>query len=119
MPKTGLTAGDDSMTEREPLNEPVDLAGLADYSDGSIVSRTLQKKPSGTVTLFAFAAGQALSEHTTPFDALIQLLDGQAEVVIAGVPHTMAAGQILQLPANVPHCVAADGPFKMLLIMLR
>ena len=107
------------MTESDPLKDPVDLAGLAEYHDGSIVSRTLLKKPSGTVTVFAFTAGQALSEHTAPFDALLQLLEGHARVVIDGLTHALAAGQMIRLPANAPHSVAADEPFKMLLIMLR
>lgn len=116
---TDANTGVDFMTESDPLKAPVDLAGLAEHNDDSIVSRTLLKKPSGTVTVFAFAAGQALSEHTAPFDALLQLLEGQARVVIDGLTHVVAAGQMLRLPANVPHSVAADEPFKMLLIMLR
>jgi quercetin dioxygenase-like cupin family protein len=114
-----VKTGDHLVTESDPLKAPVDLAGLAEYNDDSIVSRTLLKKPSGTVTVFAFTAGQALSEHTAPFDALLQLLEGQARVVVDGLTHVVVVGPMLRLPANVPHSVAADEPFKMLLIMLR
>ncbi|MBN1910858.1 MAG: cupin domain-containing protein [Pirellulales bacterium] len=104
----------------ETLEGPVlTLADLAAYQDGAIVSRTLVEKPTGTVTLFAFAQGQALSEHTAPFDALVQVLDGQGEFTIDGRVHQVAAGELLVMPAGRPHSVRAPEPFRMLLTMIR
>jgi quercetin dioxygenase-like cupin family protein len=90
-----------------------------EYQAGSVVSRTLVKKPTGTVTAFAFDAGEGLSEHTAPFDALVVGVDGEAEIRIDQVPHTVGAGQLLVLPAGHPHAVRARGRFKMLLVMIR
>ncbi len=98
---------------------PVSLAGLADYQKDGIVSRILLKDPAGSVTLFAFEAGQELSEHRTPFQALAQVVEGEAEIRIAGTPHRVRAGEAILLPADVPHAVRAVGRFKMLLTMLR
>jgi quercetin dioxygenase-like cupin family protein len=95
------------------------LAGLVAFQPGSVVSRTLLKKDKGTVTLFAFDAGQGLSEHTAPFDALVHVLEGEAEVVLGGKAHRMAAGEALLMPANVSHALMAIRPFKMLLTMVR
>ena len=102
-----------------PAAQPVGLASLVDYAEGSIVSRTLVENAAGTITLFAFDAGQGLSEHTAPFDAVVQVLDGQAELTIGGEPMTATAGQAVLMPANVPHAVKATARFKMLLTMLR
>jgi quercetin dioxygenase-like cupin family protein len=102
-----------------PLAEPVDLAALVAYQDGGVVSRTLVKKNGGTVTVFAFDEGQALSEHTAPFDAMVQVLDGEVELVIGGKQVPARAGQTVLMPANVPHAVNATTKFKMLLIMVR
>jgi len=99
--------------------EPVALAGLIGYQKASIVSRTLIKRSGGTVTLFAFDKGQALSEHTAPFDALVQVLEGQAEFTIGGTRVRAVSGEAVLMPANVPHAVHATEPFKMLLVMLR
>jgi quercetin dioxygenase-like cupin family protein len=96
-----------------------DLAGLLQYQEGSVVSRVLMKNAGGNVTLFAFDAGEGLSEHTAPFDALVVLLDGEAEVTIGGRPHRVAAGQTITMPASVPHALKALAPFKMLLVMLK
>jgi quercetin dioxygenase-like cupin family protein len=96
-----------------------ELSALAEYQADSIVSRTLINKPTGTVTLFAFAKGQALSEHTAPFDALVQVLDGRAEVRIAEESFAVETGQAIILPANRPHAVNAIANFKMLLTMIR
>lgn len=96
-----------------------DLFDLVQYQDGTIVSRVLAKEPSGTVTVFAFDAGQGLSEHEAPFDALLHVFDGAATVTIAGAVHPVSSGQIIHLPANVPHAVEARSRFKMLLVMLR
>jgi quercetin dioxygenase-like cupin family protein len=102
-----------------PVAEPVTLADLVSYQDGSVVSRTLAKQNGGTVTLFAFDEGQSLSEHTAPFDALVHVLDGGAELVIGGKTITAAADQTVLMPADIPHAVNARGRFKMLLIMVR
>ncbi len=102
-----------------PAGEAVELRDLVAYQDGAIVSRTLAKKNGGTVTLFAFDRGQALSEHTAPFDALVQVLDGEVELVIGGTPVPARAGQAVLMPANVPHAVNAVQRFKMLLVMVR
>lgn len=102
-----------------PPGEPFSLAELVSYQQGSIVSRTLAKRNGGTVTLFAFDEGQALSEHTAPFDAIVQVLDGTAELVIRGKSVVAEAGQTVLMPADVPHAVNAPGKFKMLLVMIR
>ena len=90
-----------------------------DYQSGGIVSKQLIKTPTGNVTLFAFDAGQGLSEHTSPFDALVTVIEGEADVTIAGVAHTVKTGELLQLPAHIPHGVHAPSRFKMTLTMLR
>ena len=95
------------------------LAGLVDYQEGSIVSRTLLKRAAGNVTLFAFDRGQELSEHTTPHDALLMCVEGTAETYIQDEQRRLAAGDLILLPANVPHAVRASERFKMLLIMIR
>jgi len=97
----------------------VSLANLVDYQAGSVVSREVVKKPTGTVTVFAFDAGQGLSEHTAPFDALVYLLDGEAEITIAGKPVVAKAGDMVIMPANQPHALKALEGFKMLLVMIR
>ena len=96
-----------------------DLAGLVRYVSGSIVSRTIAQNDAGTLTLFAFDKGQKLSEHSAPFDAVVQILDGEAEMVIGGKPVRATAGQLVVMPANVPHAVNAVQRFKMFLTMLR
>jgi len=102
-----------------PLGKPVDLAAAVDYQEGSVVSRTIAENDAGTLTLFAFDPGQGLSEHTAPFDAIVQVLDGEAELVIGGKPVRAVAGQVVVMPADVPHAVKAPQRFKMLLTMLR
>jgi len=98
---------------------PVDLDGLVAYAPGAVVSRTLVDKDRGTVTLFAFDAGQGLSEHSAPYDALVIVLDGRAGVTVGGRPVEAVAGHIVLLPANVPHSVRALERFKMMLVMIR
>jgi quercetin dioxygenase-like cupin family protein len=98
---------------------PAALAGLVDYQEGSVVSKTLVGKKTGTVTLFAFDEGQALSEHSAPYDATVCLVDGEAEMTVSGKPFRVSAGEIVILPANEPHAVRAVKRFKMLLIMIR
>lgn len=95
------------------------LEKLIAYADDSIVSKTLLDKPIGTITLFAFDAGQRLSEHTAPFDAVVQGVDGQGVVTIDGADHNVQAGDIVIMPANIPHAVLAEKKFKMLLTMIR
>ena len=95
------------------------FADLVGYQEGSIVSRTMIDKKTGTVTLFAFDQGQGLSEHTTPFDALVFLLDGEAEVTISGEGHRVKEGDMVIMPANEPHALKAVQQFKMALVMIR
>ena len=90
-----------------------------EYAAGSVVSKTMVKKPTGTVTLFAFDAGQALSEHAAPFDALVQIVDGKAEIIINKIPFQLAEGESIIMPANIPHAVNANEKFKMLLTMIK
>jgi len=104
------------MTELEGI---LSLSALVDYQAGSVVSRTLMKKEAGTVTAFAFDVGEGLSEHTAPFDALVVLVEGEADISIAGKPHLVKAGHLLRLPAGQPHAVKAVTRFKMILIMIR
>lgn len=92
---------------------------LVGYQEGAVVSRTLVNQKTGTVTLFAFDAGQELSEHTAPYDALAQVLDGETEITIAGQPHHLKAGDLIIMPANQPHAVKALTKFKMMLTMIR
>jgi quercetin dioxygenase-like cupin family protein len=99
--------------------EPITLKNYIEYSSGSVVSKTLKQNPSGTITLFAFDAGEGLSEHSAPFDAVVQVIEGKGHFVIGGEDHNLTEGQLIIMPANVPHAVKADQKFKMLLIMLR
>jgi quercetin dioxygenase-like cupin family protein len=103
----------------ELMGNALTLRELVAYNEGSVVSKTLIDKKIGTVTMFSFDAGQGLSEHTAPFDAFVQVVDGEAEVTINGEPQTVAAGQIIIMPANIPHELKAIKPFKMLLVMIR
>lgn len=102
-----------------PHAEPMRLRDLVSYADGAVVSRTIVKSAAGTLTLFAFDADQGLSEHTAPFDALVQMLDGQADITIGGTRHRLHEGETILMPANAPHALHAAGRFKMLLTMLR
>ena len=101
------------------LDTATPLAGLVQYQSGAVVSRTVLKRSSGTVTAFAFDQGEGLSEHTAAFDALVVLIEGAAEITVAGQPQQVAAGDILRLPAGRPHALKALSPFKMLLVMIR
>ena len=94
-------------------------ASLVEYAADSIVSKTILDKPVGTITLFAFDKGQKLSEHTAPYDAVVQVIDGSAQLTIGGKNVRVLAGEIIIMPANVPHAVAAEEKFKMLLTMIR
>jgi quercetin dioxygenase-like cupin family protein len=101
------------------MAKPAVLTELIDYASDSIVSKTIIDKSVGTITLFAFDKGQKLSEHTAPCDAVVQVLDGRAQLTIGGKYTTVSAGQLIIMPANVPHAVAAEEKFKMLLTMIR
>ncbi len=102
-----------------PGAEVVRLTELVNYGEGAVVSRTLIKGATATVTLFAFDAGQGLSEHTTPFDALAQILEGEAEITISGKPLLVSAGEAVLMPGGQPHARQAVAKFKMLLTMIR
>ena len=108
-------AGNDLKLEAKATN----LIGLIDYQEGAVVSRTLIDKKAGTVTLFAFDAYQGLSEHIAPFDALVYVFDGEAEVIISGKPVQLKTGMLTMMPAGEPHAVKALTRFKMMLIMVR
>lgn len=98
----------------------LDIQKLVDYETDSVVSREVIKKELGTVTFFAFDKGQGLSEHSAPFDAMVQVIDGEAEITISGVKNTVSAGEIIIMPANEPHALqAVDAPYKMILTMIR
>lgn len=103
----------------EPNDALFDANTQLDYQTVAIVSRVVLKQPSGSVTAFAFDARQELSEHTSPYEALIQVLEGEAEITIGGEPHQVRAGQMIVLPGRVPHAVKAPRQFKMVLTMLR
>ena len=107
------------MKTDEDLTAGAAAAGLVNYQAGSVVSRTLVKKPTGTVTLFAFDEGQELSEHTAPFDALVHLVDGEARIHVSGIPHDLKSGEVLLMPAGQPHALRATKRFKMMLVMIR
>jgi quercetin dioxygenase-like cupin family protein len=110
------------MTEKkqEEFKEKVlDPGELIAYQDGSVVSRMLVFKPTGTITLFAFDAGEGLSEHTAPYDAIVTIIDGEAEITIAGKEFHVNKGQMIIMPANVPHALNAVQRFKMMLTMIH
>ena len=109
------TATDTKFTPAQAVNP----GALVEYQTGSVVSREILKKPAGRVTLFAFDADEGLSEHTSPFDALAQVLEGEAEITIAGKPNQVRQGELILMPANQPHALKALRRFKMLLIMIR
>ncbi len=98
---------------------PFPIVDLVNYQDGSVVSRVVLKRDKGSVTIFAFDAGQGLSEHTSPFEALVQAIEGEAEITVASKPMAIMAGEIVLLPAEQPHAVKALTRFKMALTMIR
>lgn len=106
--------------EQESLaGKVVKSAGLVNYQPGAVVSRTIMDKSAGTLTVFAFDKGQALSEHTATFDALVSVLDGEAEISINGKAQTVRTGEMIIMPANEPHAVKAINRFKMMLVMIK
>ena len=113
--------------QNEPSSKPKGLAAasvanvteLINYQEGAVVSREIVKKPQGNVTLFAFDEGQGLTEHTSPFDALVQVLEGVAEITIAGQLHRVQGGELILMPAHQPHALMAVERYKMILTMIR
>ena len=103
----------------ECINNPKEISSLIEYSSGSVVSKTIIDKKAGTITLFSFDAGQSLSEHQAPFDAVVQIIEGKALITIGGRQNKVSAGQMIIMPANISHSVKAAEKFKMLLIMIR
>lgn len=101
------------------LSQVFDLENMIDYQDKSVVSQTIIKKDTGTVTLFAFDEGEELSEHTAPFDAMVTILEGEAEIIISGKTYTLTKGQMIIMPANDPHALKAVKKYKMLLVMIK
>jgi quercetin dioxygenase-like cupin family protein len=97
----------------------VNTASLVDVQPGAVVSREVISKPQGTVSIFAFDEGEGLSEHTAPFDALVLALEGRVKVTLGGTPHEVAEGEMIIMPANVPHALSALTPFKMMLVLIR
>jgi len=102
-----------------PKSQKLSMLGLVSYQEGSVVSRQITKAEAGNVTLFAFDAGQELSEHTAPYDALVHVLEGEAETRISGQPYFLTAGEAIIMPADEPHALRATQKFKMLLTMIR
>ncbi|MBR5504034.1 MAG: cupin domain-containing protein [Methanobrevibacter sp.] len=99
---------------------PINVEDMIQYQKDSVVSMEIIKKDLGTVTLFAFDQGQGLSEHSAPFDAMVQIIDGEAEITLAGEPHTVKKGEMIIMPANVPHALqAVNMPYKMVLTMIK
>jgi len=96
-----------------------EIGSLIAYQEGSIVSRMLLNKPNGSVTLFAFAEGQGIAEHKTPYDAMVNVIEGEAEIIISGKKYNVSAGEVLVMPANDPHALKATKAFKMLLTMVK
>ena len=114
-----MTKHNPKISNKQIKGVAISLADLLDYQKDSIVSREIVKKDTGTVTLFAFDKGQGLSEHTAPFDAIVHILDGQAQVNISAKRHLLSKGQLIIMPANKPHSLKAIRRFKMLLIMIK
>jgi|TARA_B100001971_G_scaffold214507_1_gene252317 quercetin dioxygenase-like cupin family protein len=104
---------DEVATRVEVLND------MVEYQHGAVVSRTIVDKPQGSVSIFAFSKGEGLSEHTTPYDALVQVIDGEVEITIGGKSFHLKEGEVIVMPANIPHALRAIGQFKMLLVMVK
>ncbi len=102
-----------------PAAEALQLAGLVEYADGAVVSRTIKKSDKGTLTVFAFDEGEGLSTHSAPYDAYVQILDGEVEITVGEKKVMPGAGDIVMMPADIPHGLHAVTQFKMLLIMIR
>jgi quercetin dioxygenase-like cupin family protein len=101
------------------MTKAINLKDLAAYQEHSVVSREIIRKPAGTMTVFAFDQGEGLSEHTAPFDAVVYMLEGEAEITIDKIPHAVKEGQIIIMPANKSHALKATAKYKMLLVMIK
>ncbi len=108
-----------TLVKNLPLSEAVNLAGLVNIEPGKIISRTFVQRPEVTVTLFSFGAGEGVSTHSAPGDAIVQILEGEAKITIGGNPLTAKTGDIVVMPANIPHAVDAEQDFKMLLTVIN
>jgi quercetin dioxygenase-like cupin family protein len=117
--KKGMTGKDTNPASERLVARPFSYAELVDYQEGSIVSRTIIDKPVGTITVFAFDKGQNLSEHTAPYDALVEVIEGTGSITIDGTAYEVRTGQQIIMPADKPHAVEARERFKMVLIMIR
>ena len=109
----------DDKNTQNIIGQVKQLSAMAAYQEGSVVSREIIKKDVGSVTIFAFDKGQGLSEHTAPFDALVNVIDGEAEIIISGSPNSLKTGDFIIMPANKPHSLHAVGKFKMVLTMIK
>ncbi len=109
----------DKQSKQDLAAQVLKATELVDYQAGSVVSREILKKNNGKVTVFAFDQGEGLSEHTSPFDALVQVVEGEAEITISGQPHRVKGGELILMPANQPHALKAIQSFKMILTMVR
>ena len=114
-----MTDPEDKSVDERIAAKVLKLVDLVNYQEGAVVSRTIVNEEAGTVTLFAFAEGQGLSEHTAPYDALVHIVDGEAEVTISGRAFRLREGEIIIMPANSPHALKATREFKMILTMIR
>ena len=108
-----------SADARPAFGQQVKLTSLVEVQPGAVVSREVISKPQGTVSIFAFDQGEGLSEHTAPFDALVHALEGRVRIALGGVPHELSEGEMIVMPANVPHALSALTPFKMMLVLIR
>ena len=108
-----------TLVKNLPLSEAVNLAGLVNIEPGKIISRTFVQRPEVTVTLFSFGAGEGVSTHSAPGDAIVQILEGEAKITIGGTPLIAKTGDIVVMPANIPHAVDAEQDFKMLLTVVN
>jgi quercetin dioxygenase-like cupin family protein len=104
---------------RPAFGQEVKVASLVEVQPGAVVSREVISKPQGTVSIFAFDQGEGLSEHAAPFDALVYALEGRVRITLGGVPHEVSEGEMIVMPANVPHALSALTPFKMMLVLVR
>jgi quercetin dioxygenase-like cupin family protein len=108
-----------STDARPAFGQEVKVTSLVEVQPGAVVSREVISKPQGTVSIFAFDQGEGLSEHTAPFDALVHALEGRVRITLGGVPHEVSEGEMIVMPANVPHALSALTPFKMMLVLIR
>ncbi|HOK60659.1 MAG: cupin domain-containing protein [Tenuifilum sp.] len=108
-----------NLTNEFPKGQKFNFMNEVEYSNGGIVSKNVLKRPTGNISLFAFDKGEGLSEHTAPFDAVVQVIEGKATIIIGGTPHQLVAGETIIMPANIPHALQAEERFKMVLTMIK